>query len=193
MGGYIVLEYVRNSPHIIEGLVLIDTKPNADNEEQIQNRLDTIKIIDKSLEFYLEEERFNITLKKLYKRDGKIKSFIDDLHSRIISQNTRIEKLKIAKQILNLIKKQKALGVIHALNGMAGRKDTSKVLKNLKVNILIIVVENDTITPIDIAKRMKNITSNATLEIIPSAGHLSNIENLHEFNQRLLKWFQLKS
>jgi len=69
--------------------------------------------------------------------------------------------------------------------------DTSIILKNLKINTLIIVGVNDTITPINTAKQMKNITSNAALEIIPSAGHLSNMENLFEFNQRLLKWLKM--
>jgi len=50
------------------------------------------------------------------------------------------------------MKKQKALGVIHALNGMVGRNDTSIVLKNLKINTLIIVRQNDTITSIETAK-----------------------------------------
>lgn len=192
MGGYIALEFVRNHPNIIEGLVLIDTKPYADNDEQRQNRLDTIKVINNSLELYSDNERTNINLKKLSIQDSKIKSFMDNLYSRITSLLTQKEKPKIAKHIMNLMKKQRALGIIHALNGMAGRKDTSSVLKNLKTNTLIIVGENDTITPIDTAKHMKNITSNATLEIISSAGHLSNMENSFEFNQNLLKWIQLK-
>ncbi|MFX1476723.1 MAG: alpha/beta fold hydrolase [Promethearchaeota archaeon] len=192
MGGYIALEYVRNSPHIIQGLVLIDTKPYADNEDQIQNRLDTINIIDEALEFYSENERSTIRMKKLYTQNGNVKSFLDNLHVRITSQITQKEKPKIATQILNLMKKQKALGIIHALNGMAGRKDTSIVLKSLKVNTLIIVGENDAITPLNIAKQMKNFTSNATLELIPSAGHLSNMENFFDFNQKLIKWIQLK-
>ncbi|MFW9879507.1 MAG: alpha/beta fold hydrolase [Candidatus Thorarchaeota archaeon] len=191
MGGYIALEYMRDNPSIIEGLVLIDTKPYADNEEQKKNRFNTIKLIENSLEFYSENERSNINLKKLYERDSKVKYFIDSLYSRITSHITQKEKPKIAKQILNSIKNQKAFGIIHALNGMAGRSDTSIVLKNLKVKTLIIVGENDIVTPIEIAKQMKKMTANAVLEIIPSTGHLSNMENLFEFNQRLLKWLQI--
>ena len=90
------------------------------------------------------------------------------------------------------MKSQKVLGVMHALNGMAGRNDTLKVLESLKVNALILVGENDTITPTEIAKRMEKTILNATLTIIPSAGHLSNMENMHEFNQSLINWFQFK-
>ena len=193
MGGYIALEYIRNYPELIKGLVLIDTKPDADNEDQKQNRLNTITMLEKSSQnFYSNENLISITLKKLYKRDAEIKSFLETLYSRVISKNTQRKKVKIANQILNIMKNQKVLGVIHALNGMTGRNDTSKVLENLKINVLILVGENDTITPPEIAKRMENTVSNATLAIIPSAGHLSNMENMHEFNQSLLNWFQLK-
>ena len=193
MGGYIALEFVRNYSDLIEGLVLIDTKPDADDEDQIQNRLDTIDMLEKSTQnFYSNEKPANITLKKLYKRDAQIKSFLDGLHSRVISENIQRKKEKIANYILDIMKNQKVLGVIHALNGMAGRNDTTKVLENLKVNVLILVGENDTITPTETAKRIENTVSNATLEIISYAGHLSNIENKLEFNERLLNWFQLK-
>ncbi|MFW9968929.1 MAG: alpha/beta fold hydrolase, partial [Candidatus Odinarchaeota archaeon] len=106
--------------------------------------------------------------------------------------NTQKKMPKIDKKILNLMKKQKAVGVIHALNGMAGRDDTSIILRNLKINTLILVGENDNITPVGIAKQMKEMITNATLEIIPFAGHLSNMENLFEFNQKLLNWLQIK-
>lgn len=191
MGGYIALEYLKNNPNNIEGVLLIDTKPYADTEEQKQNRLNTIKILGKSLESYSENKRSIINIQQMYEKDDKVKFFIDNLYLRIISQSTKHEKPEIAKQILNLMKKQKALGVIHALNGMTGRNDTSIVLKNLKINSLIIVGKNDIITPQEIAIQMKNITSKAVLEIIPSAGHLSNMENLFEFNQRLLKWLHV--
>ncbi|MFX0010083.1 MAG: alpha/beta fold hydrolase [Candidatus Hermodarchaeota archaeon] len=193
MGGYIALEYIRNYPELIEGLVLIDTKPDADDEDQMQNRLNTIKMLEKSSQnFYSNENPINITLKMLYKRDAQIKSFLTSLHSRVISEKTQRKKVKIANQILEIMKNQKVLAVIHALNGMAGRNDTFKVIESLKVNALILVGEKDTITPTEIAKRMENAISNATLTIIPSAGHLSNMENTHEFNQSLLNWFQLK-
>ncbi|MFW9968930.1 MAG: alpha/beta fold hydrolase, partial [Candidatus Odinarchaeota archaeon] len=85
MGGYIALEYLRNYSNNIKGLVLIDTKPYADNEEQIQNRLDTITFIKQSLVSYSENDTSNIDMKKLYEQDNKVKNFIDNLHSSIIS------------------------------------------------------------------------------------------------------------
>ncbi|MFX1241815.1 MAG: alpha/beta fold hydrolase [Promethearchaeota archaeon] len=191
MGGYIALEYLRNNTDFIEGLVLIDTKPSADDEEKIQNRLDTIEIIDKSLETYSEDENLNIKMEKLYEQDDKIKIFLDSLHSNVTSLYCRRNNPEIAKEILTLMKKQRALGIIHALNGIAGRKDTSNVLKILNINTLILVGENDTITPLETAKEMKDIISNSILEIIPLAGHLSNMENLIEFNQKLLNWLQI--
>ena len=144
MGGYIALEYARNNSNNLEGLILIDTKPYADNDDQKQNRCNTIKIIENSISNYSESKRSLLNMQKLYSEYNELRIFIDDLYSRITSQKTREEKPDVANQILNLMKKQNALGIIHALNGMAGRNDTSLLLKNFKKNILIFVGENDT-------------------------------------------------
>ena len=88
------------------------------------------------------------------------------------------------------MKNQTPKGAIHALNAMAGRKDTSEVLKSFKNKVLIITGLEDEITPIEIAKEMEQLTSEATLKIIESAGHLSNFENPHRFNQILMEWIK---
>ena len=192
MGGYISLEYFRNYPDDIKGLILIDTNPFADNEEQLENRTNTMNLINMSLQTYREEIRSEIKMKNLYEKDDKIKEYINNLYLRIISNDTRRNRLEIAEKILDLMQNQKAISYVQGLSGMAGRKDTFEVIKSTEVPILIIVGENDSITPVDIARHIYNAVEHGYLEIISNAGHLSNLENRDQFNQILLNWIFLK-
>lgn len=192
MGGYISLEYFSAYPNDIEGLILMDTKPFADNEDQLENRKNTVKLIISSLQSYPENERTEIRMERLTKVDHKIKDYINSLYFLITSENTRLNNPKIAEKILQLMRKQKATSYIHALLGMAGRKDNFNIIKTAKIPILIIVGEYDSITPVEIAKRVYNAAEYANLEIISNAGHLSNLENRDQFNQILLNWIFLK-
>ena len=186
MGGYIALEYFNKYPNDIIGLILIDTKPFADNNEQLENRKNAINLIDTSLRSYPEKVRAELKMKKLFKDNHQIKSYIFNLYSNVISENTRINIPKLATQILGLMLKQKSISYIQALGGMAGRRDNFNLIKNTKIPILIIVGENDSITPLEIAKQMDDVAKNSILRIISNAGHLSNLENPEAFNQVVL-------
>ena len=188
MGGYISLEYFSTYPNDIEGLVLMDTKPFADNEDQLKNRRNTVKMINSSLQSHPEDARTEIRMKDLSKIDNEIKDYINNLYLLLTSENTRLNKLKIAEKILKLMKKQKAISYTHALLGMAGRKDNFNIIKRAKIPILIIVGEYDSITPVHIAEQVFNAAQHANLEIVPNAGHLSNLENIEQFNLILSNW-----
>jgi pimeloyl-ACP methyl ester carboxylesterase len=74
-------------------------------------------------------------------------------------------------------------GVINALRAMAARPDSTGVLKSLAVPALVVVGEEDPITPPADAERMASLMRGATLTRIPRAAHLSNLERPVEFNR----------
>ncbi len=189
MGGYIALEYTRAYPSELAGMILMDTKTAADNEEQKANRRTTVKKIEESLKSY-QRNNGNIKLQQLYDTDDAIKDFIDDLREKITSKKNTSSKQLLSEQILLMMKEQSPNGVIHALLAMAGRNDTTATLESFNKNVLIVVGSEDSITPIEIAQNMKKIASNASLKIIDSAGHLSNFENPTIFNQILFEWLK---
>ncbi|HJQ38172.1 MAG TPA: alpha/beta fold hydrolase, partial [Thermoanaerobaculia bacterium] len=73
-------------------------------------------------------------------------------------------------------------GVIAALRAMANRPDSSALLPTLRVPTLVVVGEEDAITPPADAERMAKAIPNATLVRIPNAAHLSNYEQADVFN-----------
>jgi pimeloyl-ACP methyl ester carboxylesterase len=188
MGGYIALEFLRNHIKMLDGLILIDTKSTADTNEQMRNRFNTIETIKNSLKINSGDD--SIEIEQLYKKNKSIKDFIDNLHGKIVSEYTRENNQQISQEILNIMQHQNPYGIIHALRAMAGRNDNTKILKKFRKKVLIIVGEYDKVTPIDISVQIKNLTRRSTLNIIPKAGHLSNMENSLEFNRVILDWIK---
>ncbi|MEJ2295721.1 MAG: alpha/beta hydrolase [Candidatus Lokiarchaeota archaeon] len=188
MGGYIALEYLSNHIKALDGLILIDTKSTADTDEQKQNRFKTIEKIKNSHKN--DRDNHSIEIEQLYNRNKLIKEFIDNLLANIVSDYTKENNQQISKEILNIMKQQNLNGILHALRAMAGRNDNTKILKKFRKDLLIIVGEYDKITPIEISVQIKNLTRRSTLNIIPNAGHLSNMENSLEFNRVLLDWIK---
>ena len=66
---------------------------------------------------------------------------------------------------------------------MANRPDSSDLLPTLRVPTLIIVGEEDPITPPPDAERMANAIPGAKLVRIANAAHLSNFEQAETFNE----------
>ena len=190
MGGYIALEYTHQHPINLEGLILMDTKPTADTDQQKKDRVSEINKFVKIREDFKNLKDQSIKINELYSSIPEIQHFIDDLHSNLLAQDLPQKEPKMSEKILSLMKKQSLKGVIHALSGMAGRKDNTQTLKDFMGKILLIVGEKDKITPVEIFHEMEKMIKFSELIIISDAGHLSNIEQTKEFNDKLFDWLR---
>ena len=62
------------------------------------------------------------------------------------------------------------------------RQDATDVVTGVGVPSLVIVGEEDTLTPVEESRRLAAVIPSARLEIIPHAGHLPNLEQPARFN-----------
>jgi len=168
MGGYIALKAIENYPERFNALLLCDTNCAADMSEAKEKRMKTIEIIkEKGLEQYAEE-----SLKKLFAP---------------ISFSKHIEEIAIVREMIMKTSKQSLYKTLHAL---AERAETCPKLHEIKVPVLIMVGNEDEITPPDVALSMHEKIKGSTFHIIEHAGHLSNMENPDQFNQELKKFLK---
>jgi 3-oxoadipate enol-lactonase len=169
LGGYIALNAVLKHPDRFDGLILNDTQCIADTPEIKENRCNAIiSIKEKGVEQYADE-----IIKKLFAQETftKNKNVIDAVREMIISTP-----------------KQSLCNTLHAL---AERKETCDQLPEINIPVLIMVGEEDKITPIAAAQQMHEKILNSKLEIIQQAGHLSNLENPTAFNTHLVNFLEL--
>ncbi len=155
MGGYICLALLRLVPERINGIILIDTRENADSSDTREMRHKQIaRVQEEGTEFLIEE-----MLPKLFHATATEKG-------RALLEQTRSE-----------MRRATVKGVVDALGAMAGRPDSSPILRNLNIPALLLTGEHDPVTPPGDAVRMQQLIGNsAILQIVSQAGHLSNLE-----------------
>lgn len=167
MGGYIILRALVRNPERFLTAVLADTRAERDDDNGIISRSNTISDIKSGK----REEFAAGFLQKLINRKSYETPGIKNILAEIISGNTDD-------------------GICGAMLALATRTTTTDNLKEIEIPALVIVGEDDLLTPKNFAETMNKSLKNSMLEVIPEAGHLSNIENPDYFNKVLLKFFE---
>jgi pimeloyl-ACP methyl ester carboxylesterase len=165
MGGYVALRAVERNADRVRGLVLADTRSEADTNEGKIARSSAMKAIQK---------------------DG-VKAFAGKFLTDAFSPRS-LSDAKLANAARKIMSTNTSLGLRGTLLALASRTDTTPSLPNIKVPTLILVGEADKITPPDCSRRIHASVQNSELCVISNAGHLSNMENPEEFNSLVLNF-----
>jgi len=168
MGGYIALRAIERNPERFRALVLCDTRSEADTNEVKLKRAASIKTV---------------------KAQG-VKVFAEEFVRSVFAPQTFQTNPDAVNFIKDIIERNSPIGICGTLLALASRTDTTAVLPNITVPTLVLVGEQDTLTPPSAAQAMKEKIPNAELHIILNAAHISNLENLKVFNSVLLKFLE---
>jgi pimeloyl-ACP methyl ester carboxylesterase len=166
MGGYVALNFYRRFDLRVRGLMLFDTRAQADTEEAKEGR----------------EE-----LAQRAEAEG-IEAVVDAFLPKLLAPATFEERPEVVQRLRDMMMKTLPAGAAAALRGMAERTDSTTVLDRIMAPTLILVGSEDAITTVDDAKLMCRETMGSHLEIIEGAGHVSNFERPDEFNQAIEKY-----
>jgi 3-oxoadipate enol-lactonase len=164
MGGYLAFELFRQAPGLFRGLALCDTKAGADTPEGAAGREAFAKA---ALEHGLAWVADQMVPKLLKPTPDPA----------------------VVKQVRHLVGAGTPAGVAAAQRGMARRPDSTPTLASLKVPTLVVVGEEDGLTPPAEAEKMAAAVKGAQLVRIPGAGHLPCLENPAAFTAALEAFF----
>jgi pimeloyl-ACP methyl ester carboxylesterase len=113
---------------------------------------------------------------------------IEALVETLLSPGTRENKPDVEKRAKELMDNPTA-GFVGALEAMKGRADSTADLATIDVPTLVVVGENDGLTPPEAARKIHEHVRGSRLVVIPEAGHLSNLESPDAFNGALGEFF----
>jgi len=164
MGGYVTLEFYRQYPSRVAGLILAATRSGADSAEGRANR-------DKAIS---EARHRGVT------------SIVDSMLPNMIAQDTYKRRPELIHQLRAMMLSTSLEGAIGALEGMKNRLDSTPILTSIRIPTLILHGAEDQIIPITVAQDMHTAIYYSTLSILPEAGHLLNLEQPDLFNQAIL-------
>jgi 3-oxoadipate enol-lactonase len=163
MGGYVALALWRRHRKRIRALVLSDTRASADTPEGAQKRLDLIDVA----------------------RTQGVDAVIDKQLPGLIGKSTREKQPHLIERIRSIMARSTVEGIVGGLDAMRTRPDSTPLLAGIDVPTLIIVGDEDAVTPPKDARALHEAIPNSRLEVIPEAGHLSNLERPAAFNTAL--------
>lgn len=151
MGGYVALELCRRHPERVRALALVDTRAGPDTEEAARGRHETA---DRVL------------------REGS--GVVADAMLGKLFAASAPEALRA--RWLEVMAATPPEGAAAALRAMAARPDSSGTLRGLGRPVLVVVGEEDSITPPEEARRMAEAAGGAPVEVVPGAGHMTPVE-----------------
>jgi 3-oxoadipate enol-lactonase len=155
MGGYVAFEFLRHWLPRVRGLVLMDTRAEADSP-------DTRRARDASAALA---------------REGGAAAVAETLLPKMLSSATRAGNPDVVERVRRMMAGTPVPGMIGALAAMRDRAGSESLLPTLAaLPTLVLVGEADEVIPPDQARAMANLIPGARLALIPGAGHLPPLE-----------------
>ncbi len=160
MGGSICIRACEDYPERVWALIACDTTCGPDSEDSRKRREIAIEGI---------------------KRDG-LGAFADDLLAKVFAPSSFTAIKEVIAGIRQVMVSSSPLGIRGALLAQAARTDLCPWLPAISVPTLLVAGAEDVISPPEVMKEMLRLIPSARMAVIPSAGHVPNLENTPEFD-----------
>lgn len=166
MGGYTAFRLHALAPERVAALVLADTRAGADDDAGRAKRTDQAARA---------------------RREG-VGWLADAMVPALLGETTRRERPGVVAQVRALVAQADAEGVARALEAMRARPDSTPDLARIRVPVLALVGEEDTLTPPAEARRIAESVPDGRLAVLPGVGHLANLEAPEAFDAALAEF-----
>jgi len=166
IGGYALFEFWRRFRGRVAGLVLCNSKAQADTAEGRAARLQAATdVLERGTE-----------------------PFFESMVPKLLGKTTLSTRPDLVEGALRMMRRMSAEDVAAVQRGMAERPDSVETLKTIKVPVLVVTGDEDVLTGIGEAELMRRHIPGAEMKVISRAGHYSPWEQPEEAG-RLLREF----
>jgi pimeloyl-ACP methyl ester carboxylesterase len=160
MGGYLIFELWRRASSRMPAAAFIDTRAGADTPEVRQGRTETIRV--------LEQEGFD--------------AFWELQQPRLFSPNASADVIDRARAIAA---EQPIPNLVATVRALGERPDSRETAAEMEVPALVVVGEQDQLTPPAEARELAGLLPTAQLVTVADAGHLTPLERPDEVREEL--------
>jgi len=157
MGGYVALALWERYPSLIRSLVLADTQAKADDDAGKAKR-------DATKEFLVSDGR---------------QALAGAMAVALTAPDSAVE---VRAGVREMTESTDYETIVAALEGMKQRPDRTQMLGGITAPTLIIVGDQDGVTPPAVAEAMADAIPGSSLEVISDAGHMTPMEQPDRFN-----------
>jgi 3-oxoadipate enol-lactonase len=168
MGGYAAFSVMRRAPDLVRSLILSDTRASADTLQARAGRKAMLALVE---------------------REGP-QGVARDMMPKLLGRTTRERNPDAQETVRRLIKRHSPQAIHNAVLRMMERPDARPLLPSISVPTLVIVGEEDELTPPSAAEEIAQGIPGATLVRIAGAGHLPNLEQSGPFDASIQAFLQ---
>jgi pimeloyl-ACP methyl ester carboxylesterase len=165
MGGYIASAILRLAPDRVAKLALLDTSARADLPERVEARRALIAMAEQGSLDQLVELHFPQFVHKNRRQDASLKRIV-----QLMAEETGPQ------------------AYVRQQNAIIGREDWRDLLSSIRCPTVVIVGEEDEMTPPKLAQEIATGIPRARLAVVADSGHLTTLERPAEVNAVLTKW-----
>lgn len=149
IGGYILFEFWRRYRARVTAMALCDTRPQADMADARSNRL-------KSAATVLEQGA---------------EAFLETMIPKLMGRTTIATRPDLIDGARAMMLQMSPEDISQVLGGMAERPDSVADLKTINVPTLVVIGEEDVLSPAADGELMRQNIAGSQLKVIPKAGH----------------------
>jgi pimeloyl-ACP methyl ester carboxylesterase len=168
MGGYAAFEVTRQAPERVAKLALLDTGAGAETAERTAQRQPLLHLARSGRFAEITEDQFPLLVHRSRHGDAALKAKV-----RAMNEETGAEAY---------LRQQQAI---------IGRPDSRPGLATIVCPTLVLVGDEDQLTPPVLAHEMAAGISQARLVIVPQCGHLSTMERPEAVTAALVEWLRV--
>ena len=163
MGGYVTFAMFRQAPSRFTGMILADTRSQADTPQAREGR---------------------VRMRELLAKEGP-RGVADQMLPKLLAEATRRDAADAVRESRAMIESAAPEAIDAAIGALMGRPDSTPGLSRISCATLVVVGAQDEMTPVAEAEVMQRAIPRSTLTVIPGAGHLSNLEQPEAFSRAL--------
>lgn len=164
MGGYVAFEILRQQPERVQRLALLDTSAAPDSPERARQRRMGIRAI----------------------RLGKFVGVTRQLLPRLVhAQHVGGE---VGEQVQAMARRVGPEAYLRQQNAILGRPDSRPFLRDIRIPTLIVVGDDDVMTPPEEAEAIHAGIASSRLHRLPVCGHLPSMEQPERTTALMRQW-----
>jgi pimeloyl-ACP methyl ester carboxylesterase len=166
MGGYIGLAFAEKFAADLKGLILIDSKAEADPQVAKENR-------QKAAELAMHSGSVPVAAQMLPK---------------MLAPSTIAQQPEVVKTLQQIMETVPPVTIANASYAMRDRPDRTALLSRLTIPSLIVLGDVDALIPLSMGQAMQQLMPAGQLVVIPGAGHMPCIEQPAALNDALRRF-----
>jgi pimeloyl-ACP methyl ester carboxylesterase len=163
IGGYVLFEFWRRHRERVAALALIDTRAQADSPEARAGRLQTAAdVLERGTE-----------------------PFVESMLPKLLGETTRRTRPDLVEGAKRMMLKMSPEAISLVQRGMAERPDSVPILKTIREPTLVMVGDEDLLSPVADAELMHQNIAGSQMQVIPRGGHYTVWEQPGEVGKAL--------